>query len=381
MSSVNQSCRILVLGGYGHFGSRICRALAHNDGATLIIAGRDAAKAEKFASALGATHDAAHESEALDHTAVDLAERLRSLSINVVVHTCGPFQRQDYHVARACVDAAAHYIDLADGRAFVAGIGELNDAARERGVLVVSGASTLPALSSAVIDEYLGHFAQIDTIDISIAPGQPTPRGIATLQAVLSYCGKPFEAWEQGRWRTVHGWQDLHRFRYPDCGARWLARCDVPDLQLFPQRYAAAGIQRVRFDVGLELTLAQCTFRLLAGLVRAGLIDNASRAARFMHTWGRYFDWMGSDTGGMHVGLRGTDHQGRSARIDWHLVARRGHGPEIPCLPAIVLARKLVAGTIATRGAMPCVGLMTLAEFGEAVTAAQFDISWRTVFS
>lgn len=368
-----------MLGGYGHFGGRICRALADN--ATLIVAGRDALKAGQFARALSASRSPAHDSAALDYTTPDLAARVRALGADIVIHTGGPFQEQGYHVARACVEAGAHYIDLADGRAFVAGIVALDTAARERGVLVASGTSTLPGLSSAVIDEYIGHFARLDSIDISIAPGQQTPRGVATLEAVLSYCGKPFSVWEQGRWQTAHGWQHVHRFRYADFGNRWLARCDVPDLELFPARYAGTGVQRVRFDAGLELAFAQGAFWLLAALVRARLIDNAGRYARLMQRWGGCFDWMGSDTGGMHVGLGGTDHAGRPARIDWHLVARRGHGPEIPCIPAIVLARKLAAGTLGVRGATPCMGLMTLGEFGEAVTAAHLDISWRTAFS
>jgi saccharopine dehydrogenase-like NADP-dependent oxidoreductase len=301
--------RILVLGGYGHFGGRICKALAHD--AALIVAGRDAAKAELFARALGA----AHQGVALDYTATDLAQRLRPLRVDAVIHTCGPFQSQYYpvyHVARACIAAATHYIDLADGRAFVAGIAELDVAARDAGVLVTSGASTLPALSSSVIDEHAGYFARLDSIDISIAPGQQTLRGVATLQAVLSYCGKPFNVWERGRWQTVYGWQGLHRFNYPDFGSRWLAHCDVPDLQLFPARYS--GVQRVRFNAGLELALAQGAFWFLAGMVRMGLIADVSRYARLIQTWGAHFDALGSDIGGMHVGLRGAGTDGRPAR-------------------------------------------------------------------
>lgn len=376
MLDSKRSYRVLVFGGYGHFGGRICRALT--DEVTLIVAGRNAVKAEDFARSLSVRHLPRHESAALDHTTNDLAQRLRRLQVDAVIHTCGPFQGQDYHVARACVAAGAHYIDLADGRAFVVGINALDTAARAAGVLVLSGASTLPALSSAVVDEHRGHFAQIDSIDTSIAPGQQTPRGVATLQAVLSYCGKPFTVWEAGGWRTKYGWQDIRRFHYPDFGSRWLARCDVPDLQLFPERYP--GVQRVRFDAGLELSLAQWGFWLLAGLVHTGLIADASRYARLVQSWGRHFDWMGSDTGGMHVGLCGSDQAGRPARIDWHLVARRGHGPVIPCLPVIVLARKLAAGNLALRGAMPSMGLMTLAEFAEAVVSAKLDISWRTYF-
>ena len=371
----DRAYRILVLGGYGHFGGRICRALAaHGPGIQLIVAGRDAAKAVQAADALG-DH---YEGVALDHTAADLAARLRALRVQAVVHTCGPFQGQGYHVAQACITAGAHYIDLADGREFVAGITALDEAARAANVLVASGASTLPALSAAVIDEHRAHFARLDSIDISIAPGQQTPRGVATLAAVLSYCGKPFSAWEAGRWQTVHGWQDMHRFHYPEFGSRWLARCDVPDLQLFPARYS--GVARVRFDAGLELTAAQWAFWLLAGLVRVGLIGNASVFAHLMQTWGAKFDWLGSDTGGMHIGLAGNDAHGQPARVHWHLVARRGHGPEIPCVPAIVLARKLAAGTLDARGAMPCMGLMSLADFADAVNRAQLDISWRTYF-
>lgn len=362
-----------MVGGYGHFGGRICRALAPTPGVTLIVAGRTAIRAHAMARVLAG----AHHGVALDHTAPDLAAQLRALAIDIVVHTSGPFQGQDYHVARACIEAGAHYVDLADGRAFVTGISVLDAAARERGVLVVSGASTLPALSAAVVDEHQGYFSRLDTIDISIAPGQQIPRGVATLEAVLSYCGKPFEVWEDGRWQIAHGWQTLRHSCYPDFGARWLARCDVPDLTLFPARYA--GVRRVRFEAGLELALAQGAFWLLAAAVRLRLIDNASRFAGMLQRWGRRFDWLGSDVGGMHVGLSGTDQKGLAARIDWHLVARRGHGPEIPCIPAIVVARKLAAGTLALRGAQPCTEMMTLAEFAEA--AVPLDIAWRTVFA
>ena len=363
--------RVLVLGGYGHFGGRICNALARE--VTLIVAGRDGGQAQSFAQALGG----GHQGVALDHAADNFAQRLRALRVQAVVHTCGPFQGQDYHVARACLAAGVHYIDLADGRAFVAGIEALDAEARRQNVLITSGASTLPALSSAVIDEHRSYLSRLDAIDVSIAPGQRTPRGVATLQAVLSYCGKPFPVWEDGRWQTAHGWQDVHRFRYPDLGARWLARCDVPDLQLFTARYH--GVARVRFDAALELAIGQAALWLLAAAVRLRLIGNASSVARAMHNYGRWFDVLGSDVGGMHVGLSGTDAAGRPARVDWHLVARRGHGPEIPCMAAIVVARKLAAGTLTARGALPCMGLMTLADFGVAV--AHLDIATRTTFA
>lgn len=68
---------------------------------------------------------------ALDHTAPGFAAELASAlarasrgGASVVVHCAGPYQAQSgYSVARAAMVAGAHYVDIADGRAFVAGFG------------------------------------------------------------------------------------------------------------------------------------------------------------------------------------------------------------------------------------------------------------------
>ena len=68
----------------------------------------------------------------------------------MLINATGPYQEQDYSLARACIAAGVHYLDLADARAFVTGIGVLDAEARSAGVLAVSGASTVPGLSGAV---------------------------------------------------------------------------------------------------------------------------------------------------------------------------------------------------------------------------------------
>jgi len=110
-----------------------------------------------------------------------LAARLRELAVNTLIHTAGPFQAQKYTVAKAAIEAGCHYIDLADAREFVSGIESLDSAARERGVTVVSGASSVPALSSAVIDRYLPRFKRLDSIEFGISSGGRAP-GLATVR-------------------------------------------------------------------------------------------------------------------------------------------------------------------------------------------------------
>src|SRR4051812_40575391 len=147
--------RILILGGYGNFGLRIARALATHADCLLILAGRDRERAEAAIRSLQQSGSvAALQAVRLDAEDQHLAEQLIELKVNAVIHTAGPFQGQSYAVATACIDAGVHYVDLADGRAFVCGITALDAAARARRVLVVSGASTVPALSAAVIDHY-----------------------------------------------------------------------------------------------------------------------------------------------------------------------------------------------------------------------------------
>jgi hypothetical protein len=74
----------------------------------------------------------------------------------------------------------------------------------------------------------------------------------------------------------------------------------------------------------------------------------------------RRLAFLGSDRGGMAVILTGRDADGRSQRLTWSLIAGSGHGPYIPTTPSVLLTKRLLAGTLATRGAMPCAGLFTL---------------------
>jgi hypothetical protein len=64
----------------------------------------------------------------------------------------------------------------------------------------------------------------------------------------------------------------------------------------------------------------------------------------------------------MHVTVHGVGVDGGPLVCNWSLVAHRDHGPFIPSFPAVALARKIVRDDIAARGAMPCMGLVTLEE-------------------
>ncbi|MBB5865335.1 saccharopine dehydrogenase NADP-binding domain-containing protein [Xanthomonas sp. 3058] len=356
--------RVVVLGGFGHFGARIVRALAATAQIQVIAAGRHPGD-------IGRTWPDAVPGRIstcqLDIDAADFAARLMATHADAVVHTAGPFQGQDYAVARTCLRAGMHYIDLADGRAFVRDFPAALDAiAQQARCVAISGASTLPALSSAVIDALLPRFSALHSISMLIAPAQGTPLGLATVGAALSYCGTPFAWWRDGRWQTVVGWARPTRVQFAQLAPRLASPCDVPDHDLLPQRYP--GVHTVQFRAALEVTFLQRCLAAIAWLRCHGVPLPMARLAEAMARAGRWFDRFGTDLGGMRVQLRGV-RDGQPLVLNWDLTAPMLHGPEIPCFAAILLIRKLAAGQPVPIGAQACMGLLTLAEFEQEFAA------------
>jgi saccharopine dehydrogenase-like NADP-dependent oxidoreductase len=353
---------VLVLGGYGFFGARIAAALASDSRIQLLLGGRDAAKAAQTAQNLGLP---AEHGVGVDAHRSDFADRLVALQVQLVIHTAGPFQGQAYDVPRAAIAAGCHYVDLADGRRFVAGIAELDGDARRRGVSVISGASSVPALSSAVVARYSSRFRELASIRIGISSGARTP-GLATVRGIFGYAGKPFTHLENREWMTAYGWLGSQRHRFPaPLGPRWLGACDVPDLEVLPARYPS--VRDVSFHAGFASDAGHFAVTALARLVRARLLPSAVPFAASLQALSRVLEPAISDQGGMFVLLAGTDATGAPLELTWHLLAARNHGPNIPCGAAIALTRKLARGEQLPTGATACVGLLTVEEYLESL--------------
>jgi len=365
---------ILVIGGTGHFGGRICRRLLGEPNTNLVVSSRSISSAQNLSKELKQiAPDYEVTAASLDQCSDNFERDLEKISPDIVIHTVGPYQGQNYRVAEACVAAKSHYLDLADGREFVEGFAQLDALAKEAGVLLVSGASTLPGLSSAVVDHFRNEFQLIRSINVSIAPAHQTPRGIGTISAVLSYCGKPFKVLENGKQITRYGWQDLRWQQYPDLGKRLSAACDVPDLSILPGYLP--GIQTVTFHAALEARWEQLALWCMGWLTRSGVITDWSKLIPLFNIISEKLIRLGSDKGGMHIHFSGIGKDEAPKDIKWFLTAKNNHGPEIPCIPAVILARKLVTDEIRTRGALPCLGLISLEDFDHEVSS--LDISWR----
>lgn len=351
--------RVLIIGGYGNFGAYIAQSLSKEKDIQIIIGGRNAVKGRAFVDSFAAVRNRPEWCQMDYQDGFDQA--LEDICPDIVIHTSGPFQDQSYEVALSCIKARCHYIDLADARDFVVGISELNESAKKKDTLVVSGASSVPCLTAALIDRYMCEFKTLHEVDYGIATAQQTNRGLATTSAVLSYAGKPFTTLIDGVMRKVIGWQDLHFRTLPIVGRRTFANCDVPDLDLFPVRYP--DLKTIRFYAGLEVPFIHLGLWALTWLVRWRIVKSLGSFAPPLLSASRLFDAMGSDVSAFYMDMLGRSETGEPKKISFNLVANSGDGPYIPCVPAIILAKKLARKEIPTTGAQPCVGLIDLTSY------------------
>lgn len=171
--------RVLIVGGYGFFGSQLVRLLAHESRATLIIAGRSLQRAQALCQSSGPTH--AKLTPAQFDRDGDLAAQLQSLSPALVIDASGPFQDyvgDPYRLARAAIAQGADYLDLADATGFVDGIKALDGDALAGGRFVVSGVSSFPVLTAALVRHLSRDLERVDTITAGIAPSPWADVGI-----------------------------------------------------------------------------------------------------------------------------------------------------------------------------------------------------------
>lgn len=348
---------VLVVGGTGAFGRLLAAGLVRTTGLDVIVAARTLARAEEFAASLAPTRVRALR---LDRTSVT-AEALRETGAFAIVDAAGPFQGADTRVAQAAIAAGIHYLDLADARDFVTGFAALGAVAREAGVVALSGASSTPALSHAVLDRLTAGWRRVDTVEIAIAPGnRSAPRGLAVTQAILSYAGKPVRVFDGGAWMSRPGWGMTQRRRLSGLGRRWLSLVETPDLDLVPERFRPR-ISAI-FRAGLELPALHLGLAAASLLVRWRVLPSLAPFARLFRWIAGCLARFGSDRGGMVVTATGIDAAGIEVRAEWSLVAEAGDGPVIPTLPALALVRRLAEGPPVPAGAGPCVGMLGLDE-------------------
>lgn len=354
--------KILILGGYGVFGGRLAELLADCADLELLIAGRDRRRAEAFCAA----YKGAARTTPLGLDRRDIAAALAAHVPDLVVDASGPFQdygADGYRVIEACIAAQTHYLDFADGADFVFGVPGFDAAAKAAGIFVLSGVSSFPALTAAVLRE-MAKTMDIRSVEGGIAPSPYAGIGLNVMRAVVGYAGAPVKLRRGGKDAHGTGLAESLRFTVAVPGRLPLRNIhfslvDVPDLQVLPLTWSeltdiwmgAGPVPEILHRILNLLAKARAAFRLPSLEPLSPLFYWVLNRMKF-----------GEHRGGMFLRVRGLA-DGEPVERSWHLLAEGDDGPYIPSMAIEAIVRKLRNGTRPEPGARSSIDALALADF------------------
>jgi len=368
--------KILILGGYGVFGGRLAELLAGLAELELLIAGRNRQRAEAFCARYPGP--ARVRPVALDRT--DIVQGLSEHQPALVVDASGPFQDYGddrYRVIKACIAAGVDYLDFADAADFVFGVSRFDDEARAAGVFVLSGVSSFPVLTAAVLRR-MAERMTINRVEGGIAPSPFAGIGLNVMRAVVGYAGAPVKLWRRGRTGYGIGLAESLRFTVAVPGRLPLRNIhfslvDVPDLQVIPPEHPA--MTDIWMGAGPVPEFLHRILNLLAE-ARAWLhLPSMEPLSPLFHAVLNRLRF-GEHRGGMFVRAHGKA-DGRDVVMSWHLLAEGDDGPYIPSMAIEALVRRLLAGQRPPAGARAGSHALELSDYDKLFEGRRIHTGFR----
>jgi NAD(P)H-binding len=350
--------RILLAGASGVFGRLLARELLDTTDAHLVLAGRNEQSLEAARRSLGSFDRTG--SVVLDLFDPDDLRRAADGCVAVVC-TAGPFQGLPHDLPAVAARAGAHWLDIADDPRWV--LGALDDnalgaAAIERGVAVIPGLSTSPAISGLLARWGRARRPDADRAQITLFIGNRNAKGTGAISSALI-------TGFAGRGRPV----DL------PVGRRRAYRFATPDDELMGR------------DLGLDATFAVALEWPALGWLTATIGRATKRAdaeahtsiARLLSALSAPASRLGTDVGCIQVDL----WAGRSGAGDAPTDAGRTSvaavaGQRVVILPCAIALTALLDGTLATSGVQHPATWLPVDAYVEALRARGVQLLSRT---
>jgi len=359
--------KILIIGGYGTFGSRLSRLLAKQSQLTLIIAGRSIKHAQGFCHELNGNL-ATILPLYFDRNDSEIESRLQSIKPDLVVDATGPFQsygKDPYRIVKACLTSSINYMDLADGSQFVKDIAQFDIQAKEKNIYVLSGVSSCPLLTAVVVRRLAKGLTKIHSIKGGIAPSPYADIGLNVIRAITSYSGKPMSLVHNGQSTISYALTETMRYTisppgYLPLNNRRFSLIDVPDNQILRDLWP--NIDSIWIGAGSIPEILHRLLNSLAWLVRWQLIPSLSPLASLSHRVMNVVRW-GERRGGMFVSIEGIDNQDQKVERSWHLLAEGDDGPFIPSMGIAAIIHRTLEGKKPISGARAAITDLELEDY------------------
>jgi hypothetical protein len=294
----------------------------------------------------------------------------------------GPFQtygEQPYAVIEACLSQGCDYLDLADGSDFVAGVSAFDQRAKEAGRFVLSGVSSFPVLTAAVVRRLAADMDEVVSVTGGIAPSPYAGVGLNVIRAISAYAGKPLPLIVEGRPRRGHALTQTRRRTIAPPGGRrsttgcsrwWTCRtcgcCPAlarPAVGVDGGRAGPGGVSPHAHRPGLARAPQACAQPVGPG---AAVSPDHQHPALGRASW--------RDV------RRGRGRLGRaSGWRAWHMTAEAEDGPYIPSMAVEALVAAVVDGRRPPAGARPAARELELQDYEALFARRRIQTGvWRT---
>jgi len=194
---------VVVLGGYGRVGSRLCRLFAEEKDINVVVAGRTLATAYRCVSDLVRGGARGSVSARFADTAhrESLRQALKGCDLVVVA---APVADSIRHVAAACLEAGCDCLDILPSSSVVAELGRLSGEIERRNRLFITQAGLCPGLPAALVRAVACSGEAFHTIRAGISLSL---KGVTRVEEVYGMIDSAAELqpvlFRSGRWQRV----------------------------------------------------------------------------------------------------------------------------------------------------------------------------------
>lgn len=368
--------KILILGGYGVFGGRLVHLLSDLPQLTILVSGRSKLKAEAFC----ADYRGSAKTFPIVLNRNDIAVGLAEHRPDLLVDASGPFQdygTDRYRVIEACIEGGVNYLDFADAADFVFGVSRFDARARQTNVFVLSGVSSFPVLTAAVLRK-MASGMEIVSVEGGIAPSPYAGIGLNVMRAVVGYAGAPVKLTRKGKKGHGIGLAESRRYTIAVPGQLPLRNLrfslvDVPDLQVLPPEYPK--LTDIWMGAGPVPESLHRILNLLAKARASLRLPSFEPLSRLFYIVLNLMKF-GEHRGGMYVHVHGLNG-GKAVERSWHLLAEGDDGPFIPSMAIEAIVRKLINGEIPLAGARSATHALDLDDYDKLFAGRTIKTGFR----
>jgi lysine 6-dehydrogenase len=339
--------KVIVLGGTGDMGRLAVRELGRTEDVELLtVAGRDLAKAQERAAAVG-DHARAAAVDARDHA--QLVEVISGH--DVVAGALGPFYLFEVPVAKAAIAAGVPYVSICDDYDATQAVFALDEAARHRGITILTGLGWTPGLTNILARKGVSLLDSAKQIHISWAGASADAEGLAVILHTMHIFTGRVPTFAGGAWQEVLAGSGRQVVTFPQpVGSVTVYHVGHPEPVTIPR--FLPGVEEVSLRGGLAESLLTSLSIAIARLGLTRTPQRRARLARLMKPMLPRLERLGikktQPMSAAHVEVWGTK-DGQPARVELTAVGRMA---DLTSLPLVVGTLMLGRGEIRSPGVL-----------------------------